>query len=493
MNRVVVIGSGFAGLSAACHLAAEGMKVTVVEKNPEHGGRARSFSAGGFTFDMGPSWYWMPDVFERFFARFSQRPEDYYQLLRLDPSYKLFKEDREWDVPADFTALCAMFEGIEAGSSEKLKKFLHEAGIKYRIAMEKLVYMPGLSIVELLKKEIVGSIAKLDIFQSMHQHLRKFFSDPVLLQLMEFPVLFLGALARDTPALYSLMNYADMKLGTWYPIGGIARVADAMYRFALALGVEFRFGESVDSIIVEHGRVSGIRSGKHTQSCDYLVAACDYRHGETLLPGNYRNYTERYWSKRRMSPSSLLYYIGIAGEIEGLRHHNLFFDAPFDQHAHRLYNEPAWPENPLMYVCCPSKTDKTVAPEGCENLFVLIPVAPGLNDSEEIREQYFNLAIERIERKTGVGIRDSIVYKRSYAGSDFIADYNAYKGNAYGLANTLSQTAILKPSIRNKKLRNMYYAGQLTVPGPGVPPAIISGEIVAGQILKRININEAAL
>lgn len=493
MEKAIIIGSGFAGLSAACHLAAQGVKVTVLEKNTTPGGRARSFSAAGFSFDMGPSWYWMPDVFERFFGAFSRKPSDYYDLVRLDPSYKVIWNDDVWNIPASFTELCTLFEAVEKGAGKKLITFMAEAEHKYAVAMDKLVYMPGLSLGELLQKDVLSSAMKIDILQSMHRHIRKFFTHPALIQLAEFPILFLGALPRNTPALYSLMNYADMKLGTWYPMGGMVQISEAMYQLATELGVEFRFEEEVQEIVVRYGRAALVKTRRAIYSASHVVAACDYAHAETLLPAEYRNYNETYWDKRKMSPSCLLYYVGVSKRIEGLQHHNLFFDAPFNEHAEKLYTAPGWPADPLMYVCCPSKTDASVAPVGSENLFILIPVAAGLPDTDEIKDQYFRLAIERIERRTGISFRENIVYQRSYAASNFIADYNSYKGNAYGLSNTLSQTAILKPSIKNRKLDNLFYAGQLTVPGPGVPPAIISGEIIARQILKQLTLNKAAI
>ncbi len=484
MKKVIIIGSGFAGLSAACFLAKAGCDVTVIEKHDQPGGRARAFTAEGFTFDMGPSWYWMPDVFERFFAAFDTQPSSFYELKRLDPSYQVIWDKERLSLPADYNALRDVFEQIETGAAERLDAFMEEAKYKYEISMDKLVYMPGLSIKEFFRKDVLGSVMRMDIFKSMHKHLRKYFTDKRLLQITEFPTLFLGALPKNTPALYSMMNYADIKLGTWYPIGGMVQIVNAMYKIATTLDVKFRFGEQVDEIVVTDNKINCLKTQSRIYSANHIVAACDYAHAEQLLPEAYRNYSGQYWEGRSMSPSSLLFYVGVNKRIEGLLHHNLFFDTSFEQHAGELYTDPRWPEDPLMYVCCPSKTDATVAPDGCENLFILIPVAPGLKDTEEIKERYFNIALDRIEQRTGVSFRNDIVYKRSYAGSDFISDYNSYKGNAYGLANTLSQTAVLKPSIRNKKLTNMYYAGQLTVPGPGVPPAIISGEIVANQILK---------
>jgi len=492
LEKVIVIGSGFAGLSAACFLAKNGADVTVIEKNEQVGGRARVFRKDGFVFDMGPSWYWMPDIFERFFNQFGKSANDYYDLKRLDPSYRVFWEDEVVDIPADFGALQALFDSKEAGAGKKLEAFLKEAAYKYDAGINKFVHKPGLSVFEFMSWDVLSSLFKIDMFTSMHSHVRGYFKNPKLLQLAEFPILFLGALPQNTPALYSLMNYADMKLGTWYPDGGMWKIADAMYKLATELGVHFRFNEPVQKINAWATETTGVTTDYDTYRSDAVVVACDYHHADSqLLPDEYRNYTEDYWDKRSMAPSCILYYIGINKKIEGLQHHNLFFDAPFDKHAAELYTTPQWPANPLMYVCCPSKTDTEVAPDGCENIFALIPVAPGMEDNEKIKEHYFNIVIQRLEQRLGVGIRDAIVYKRSYAHNDFVNDYNAYKGNAYGLANTLMQTAILKPSIKNKKLLNLYYTGQLTVPGPGVPPSLISGEVVANQLLHQLKLKTA--
>lgn len=488
MEKAVIIGSGFAGLSAACFLAKEGIEVTVIEKHDQPGGRARKFETNGFVFDMGPSWYWMPDVFERFFTQFGMRVQDQYQLLRLDPSYKVFWQDESVNIPAEYAALRTLFESKETGAAARLDKFLEEAAYKYKTSMEKLVYKPSLSLTEFATWDVISSVFKIDMFTSIHDHVRKYFRDPKLLQLAEFPILFLGALPKNTPALYSLMNYADMKLGTWYPLGGMYEIVKAMHRLATKLGVQFRFNEAATAITTIGTEAKQVITEQHTYDADLVIAACDYHHAEGLLDADKRNYPEHYWDKKDMAPSSLLFYLGIVKKIEGLDHHNLFFDASFEQHANELYTTPQWPTDPLMYVCCPSKTDKSVAPNGCENLFVLIPTAPGLQDSEDIIERYYNIAIQRLEKKLETNIAAHVIYKRSYAHSDFIADYNAFKGNAYGLANTLRQTAIMKPSIKSKKLQNLYYTGQLTVPGPGVPPSLISGEIVAKQALKKLRL-----
>lgn len=487
MTRIAVIGSGFAGLSAACFLAREGYEVTVFEKNAIPGGRARYFQAEGFTFDMGPSWYWMPDVFERFFQSFGKSTADYYSLKRLDPSYRIvYGKDDALDIPAGVEALRRMFEHLEPGSSVHLDKFLEEGKFKYDIGIHNLVYKPGLSLTEFLDINLIRGALRLHVLQSISTYIKKFFKNKKLVQLLEFPVLFLGATPENTPALYSLMNYADMALGTWYPEGGMFKVVEAMVSLARSLGVNFEFNSNVQAIELNHVRAKGLLVNGQARNFDFIVAGADYHHVEQqLLPETHRRYSASYWDKRVMAPSSLIFYLGINKKIDGLLHHTLFFDRDFKQHAREIYDAPQWPTAPQFYISCPSKTDASVAPAGCENIFILIPVAPGLDDSESTREKYFGIVMDRLEMMLGQNIRESIIYKRSYAHQDFISDYNAFKGNAYGLANTLTQTANLKPGIQNKKVPNLFYTGQLTVPGPGVPPSIISGEVVAKEVIKR--------
>ena len=488
MKHITIIGSGFAGLSAAAYMAKEGHQVTVIEKNEQAGGRARSFESAGFTFDMGPSWYWMPDIFESFFQDFGKQPNDFYQLIRLDPSYQVLWEDLQLPLPANFTELKTVFESLEKGAGNQLELFLKEAAYKYEVGIHKFVEKPGLSITEFFTLDVAKSVFKIDLLTSIHTHVRKYFSNPKLIQIAEFPILFLGALPKNTPALYSLMNYADMKLGTWYPMGGMTALVKGMQQLAMNLGVQFKFNESVLSFEYQNKSISKIITDKNTYPTDAVIAACDYHHLETaVLAPTYRNYTDDYWEKRKMAPSSILIYLGINKKLKNILHHNLLFDAPFDQHAQELYTQPQWPSDPLMYVNCTSASDPSVAPEGNENLMVLIPTAPGLIDTDEIKEAYFKKAMAKLEKHFGEDIESHIVYKRIYAAKNFIADYHAFKGNAYGLANTLDQTAILKPSIKNKHLHNLIYAGQLTVPGPGVPPAIISGKLAAQLTLKNLN------
>ena len=479
MKKTAVIGSGFAGLSAAACLAQAGFDVTVFEKNSTAGGRARKFEEQGFTFDMGPSWYWMPDVFDKFFARFGKKTSDYYQLDRLSPSYRIYYKPNDFlDIPAGVDGLYQLFEKLEPGSAKKLEKFLEEGKYKYDIGVNELVYKPGLSIFEFIDLKLLAGVFKLHVFQSISKYVRKFFKHPRIIQLLEFPVLFLGATAEKTPALYSLMNYADMALGTWYPKGGMFKIVEGMTAVAKEQGVKFEFNSKVSGFEMNGNAIKAIIVNGEARSFDYVVAGADYHHVEqTLLPASHRRYSEKYWHSRSMAPSSLIFYLGLNKKIGGLLHHTLFFDQDFTVHSKEIYEDPKWPTSPQFYVSCPSQTDPTVAPAGHENIFILIPVAPDLKDEESTREKYFNMVIDRFEKIIGQTIREHIVFKRSYAHKDFIADYNAFKGNAYGLANTILQTANLKPSMVNKKVRNLFYTGQLTVPGPGVPPSLISGQV----------------
>lgn len=486
MKKIIVIGAGFAGLATATSLADKGFEVTILEKNTTLGGRARLFEVDGFRFDMGPSWYWMPDVFENYFAKFNKKPSDYYDLIRLDPSYAvIFDSNTKVDIPAGIEKLKALFESIEIGSGARLEAFLHQAAYKYDVGMNKFVWKPSRSLSEFVSLKLLYDLGRMDVLQSFATHIRKFFTDPKLLQLMEFPILFLGATPENTPAMYSLMNYAEIALGTWYPMGGMHEIVKGMVSLAQEKGVNILCNQNVEKIEITGSKAKKVITQYTSFEADVVVAGADYHHVDTQLLGEYRNYSDQYWDKRTLAPSSLLYYLGVNKRIPKLLHHNLFFDEDFKQHAHEIYTQPQWPSKPLFYVSAPSKTDPTVAPAGHENLFILIPVAPDLKDDDEAtREYYFDLVMNRLEAYVGEEIRPNIVYKRTFAHSDFRADYNAFKGNAYGLANTLLQTAFLKPKLKNKKVANLFYTGQLTVPGPGVPPSLISGLVVAEEVAK---------
>jgi phytoene desaturase len=483
--RASIIGSGFSGLMSACVLADEGFDVRIYEKNPWLGGRASSFQSAGFHFDKGPSWYWMPDIFERAFERLGWNISELYTLERLDPAFRVYFGPNDFiDIPDNYEQLRQLFESLEKGAANNLDRFMREAAIKYDIGVNDMARLPSLSILEFLNFKALRSALQMDMFKSVSSQVRALFKNEKIRHIMEFPVLFLGASAKKIPALYTMMNYAGLKLGTFYPQGGFSQVIDAFVRVAKSKGVNFELNAAITEMKVSQGRVSHLQIEERSVETDVVIGAGDYVHMESLLPEQHRNYSEEYWEKRVFAPSSLLFYLGIDKRLKNIQHHNLFFHSDFELHTEEIYTKPSWPSDPLFYVCCPSLTDDSVAPEGCENLFFLMPIAAGLTDSPQLRQDYFNRLISSFEKITGEQIKEHIIVNESYCLADFESEYNAYKGNAYGLANTLNQTAILKPSIRNKKVSNLFYTGQLTVPGPGVPPSIISGEIVGDQVTK---------
>jgi len=478
-----IIGSGFSSLAAACYLAKEGNKVTVFEKNTNLGGRAQQFSADGFTFDMGPSWYWMPDVFESFFADFNKKPSDYYSLEKLNPGYRVFFEnDTHFDVSEDLNTIISDFEKIEKGSGKKLSEFIDNAKKNYEIAIKDIVYRPGESIFELVTPQTALKIDQ--FFSNIKRDVRKKIKNKNLQQILEFPVLFLGAKPSDTPSFYSFMNYADFGLGTWQPKNGFFDVVQAMVQLGKKLGVTYKTDSNITKIIVENNRACGIEINNEILNADVVLSGADYHHTETLLPINNRQYSEAYWDKKTFAPSSLLFYVGFDKKLENVCHHNLFFDSDFEKHAVEIYDNPEWPSDPLFYANFTSITNKQTAPKSCENGFFLIPIAPDLEDTEALREEYFEKIISRFEHITKQSVRKNIIFKKSFCVNDFKSEYNSYKGNAYGMANTLLQTAVLRPKLKSKKVKNLYFTGQLTVPGPGVPPALISGKLVA-QLIKK--------
>ena len=482
-EKIIIIGSGFSSLSASCYLAKEGYNVTILEKNQSVGGRARVFQKDGFKFDMGPTWYWMPDVFEKFFADFYKKPSDFYDLEKLAPAYQVYFDVLNSITISDkLTEIYTVFENEEKGSSVYLKKFLKAAKFNYEIAVNNMVYKPGNSITELITLDTIKNVNQ--FFKSISKEVRANIKSKKLIQILEFPVLFLGAKPNKTPSFYSFMNYADFGLGTWHPKGGMFEVVKGFVSLATELGVSIITNQNVEKIVVENGKAIGVNVNGEFLAADIVISGADYHHSESLLDTKYRKYSEKYWENRTFAPSSLLFYVGFNKKIKNISHHTLFFDTNFDVHAMDIYDAPRWPKEPLFYASFPSVTDNSFAPIGKEAATFLIPIAPGIQDTPEIREYYFVKIMDRLEKLTDQKVSDTIAFKESYCVNDFVNDYNSYKGNAYGLANTLTQTAFLRPKIKSNKVKNLFFTGQLTVPGPGVPPSIISGKIVSEMVQK---------
>ncbi len=491
-NKISIIGAGFSSLSAACYLAKAGFEVTIYERNDKVGGRARQYIDQGFRFDMGPTWYWMPDVFEKFFNDFDKKPSDYYELKKLSPAYKVyFGKNDTIDIPDNFKDICEVFEQEEKGSSKHLIKFIKSAEENYNIAVKDMIYKPGVSPLELITPETMVRFTQ--FFSTIRKQVRKEIKSKKLIQILEFPVLFLGAKPSKTPAFYNFMNYADFCLGTWHPVGGMYKVINGMVQLARELGVVFKTSSKIEQIITQDNQVTAIKVNNQLIETPLVLSGADYHHTEKLLDKSKRQYSERYWNSKTFAPSSLLFYVNFSKKLKNVSHHTLFFDTNFDQHAKAIYDDPSWPESPLFYASFPSITDNYFSPKGKEAGTFLIPLAPGIEDTPELREKYFTMIIDRLEMLTNQEVRSSILSKHSYCINDFIEDYNAFKGNAYGLANTLTQTAFLRPNLKSSKISNLYFTGQLTVPGPGVPPSLVSGKIVSELILKHTRTHEEVI
>ena len=483
-KKVVIIGSGFGGLAAAGLLAKNGHDVTVFEKNEQVGGRASVWKKDGFIFDMGPSWYLMPDVFEKFFSEFGKKPEDYMELIRLDPSYRVFFDKDDFvDISADLNKNLEIFEELEAGAKEKMKEYLKLSEYEYEIAMRDFIYKDYKHLTDFFKPKLIIEGTKLHMFQKLDGFAQRFFKSDKIRKILEYTIVFLGGSPYDSPALYSLMSHVDFNMGVWFPKGGMGKLAEAMHRLAIEQGAKFKLNEPVSKILVEKGKVVGVKTTKKKYEADIVIVNADYAWADqNLLDDKYKSYSKKYWEKRKIAPSAYLLYLGLDKQIKRFIHHNLYFHPKWDKHFEDIFDDPKWPDDFSYYVSCISKTDKKTAIKNGENVFVLIPVAPDLKDTKKTREKYFNKTIKHMEYLTGENLRDHIVIKRIFAHNDFSSRYNAYKGTALGLAHTLKQTAVFRPKHESKKVNNLYFTGHYNHPGIGVPMVIISSQILADII-----------
>ncbi|HNV01450.1 MAG TPA: phytoene desaturase family protein [archaeon] len=491
-KKVIVVGAGFSGLASAALLAKKGFDVTIVEKNKNLGGRAQTWKTKGFMYDMGPSWYLMPEVFENYYKIFGKKTSDFYKLKQLDPSFRVFYEKEGMvDLPKDKKKVYKLFDSIESGSSKKLKNYLDLAKLKYDIAMEKFLYKEYQTIIDFFTPELITSGLKLQMFESLDSYVSKKFKNHKLKKVLEYSMVFLGGSPKNTPALYSLMSHVDINKGVYYPLGGMVEIVNALEKLCKNNGVKIIKGTEVKKIITNDNTksrtlCSGILTNKGKKiSADIILVSSDYEEAETkLLHKKHSIYSTNYWNKRVMGPSALLFYIGVKGKLKSLKHHNLFLADEWEEHFDQIYKNPTWPTNPSYYVSCPSKSDNSVAPKGKENLFFLIPIANELNDGDKEREKMFKKIINDFEKRTKEKISDKIIVKRIFSQRDFKKEYNSFKGTALGLAHTLFQTAVFRPSHKSKKVKNLYYTGSYTHPGIGVPMVLISAQIVADKIQK---------
>jgi len=486
-SDVVVIGGGFGGLSTACYLAGAGADVTLLEKNDQLGGRASRLEVDGFRFDMGPSWYLMPDVFERFFGHFGHEPAEYYDLTRLDPHYRIFFKDGDRvDMVPDLAENRKTFESYEPGAAERFDEYLEKSKQNYEVGMEHFVYEDRTSISDYLDWNVAKNARGLSLIGSMQDHVEKYFEHPKLQQIMQYTLVFLGGAPNNTPALYNLMSHVDFNMGVYYPENGLGGVVDGVVELGKELGVDFRIGAPAAEIRGREGAfVTRTEDGQEFYS-DYVVSDADYRHTEMeLLDERKRQYDAEYWDSRTYAPSAFLLYLGVEGDVDPLAHHSLVLPTDWDDHFETIFEDPAWPDDPAYYLCVPSQTDDAVAPEGHSNLFALVPIAAGLEDTPELRQQYRDMVLDDIAANTGVELRDRIVVEEQFCVNDFADRYNSTQGTALGLAHTLRQTALFRPSHRSSAVDGLYFTGAFTTPGIGVPMCLISGQLTAEAMAER--------
>jgi phytoene desaturase len=485
-RSVVVVGSGFGGLSTACYLADAGADVTVLEKNEQLGGRASRLRVDGFRFDMGPSWYLMPDVFQDFFADFDRDPQQYYGLERLDPHYRIFFKDGDRvDLVPDLAANRDLFESYEPGAGAALDDYLEQAAYTYDVGMEHFVYEDRTRLRDYVDLDVLRYAHGLSLLGTMQDHVEDYFDHPKLQQIVQYSLVFLGGAPTNTPALYNLMSHVDFNLGVFYPEGGMGGVVDGVVAMAEELGVDFRTDHPVSEIRGREGGFAVRTEDGREFFPDEVVSDADYAHTEQelLVPAD-RQYDADYWESRTYAPSAFLLYLGVEGDVDPLAHHTLVLPTDWDDHFQAIFDDPAWPADPAYYLCVPSRTDETVAPEGHSNLFVLAPIAPGLDDGPERRQAFRDRLLADVADNTGVDVRDRIVVEERFTVSEFADRYNSTRGTALGLAHTLRQTSLFRPPHASTAVDGLYFTGSYTTPGIGVPMCLISGRLTAEEMAR---------
>ena len=486
--KAIIIGGGIGGLATAAMLAKSGYDVTLLEKNEQLGGRASVRKIGGFTFDMGPSWYLMPEIFEHWFELMGEKVSDHLNLVRLEPSYRVIFEGRSKpvDIYSDLERDSKTVEALEPGAAKKLKAYLAVSKKKYEIATQRFLYKNYSGLTDFLAVDMITEGPKLSIFSSMNTYVSRHFKTIEMQQLLQYTLVFLGSSPYSTPALYSLMSHVDFVQGVYYPMGGFGSLVNAMVTIGRQAGATYRTDTPVARILASNGQATGVvlESGETIQA-DIVISNTDPYHTETkLLAPKERSYSDRYWAKRTLAPSALLIYLGVEGRVPELTHHNLRFSRDWRHNFKQIFDEPAWPDNPSIYISAASVTDPTVAPKNHENLMILVPIAAKLNYTEAELESYSEKVITLLAHEFKIpDLGSRIVVKELFSVKDFESRYNAQGGTALGLAHTLFQTAVFRTDTVSKKLSNLYYVGASTNPGIGVPICLISAELVYKRLI----------
>jgi phytoene desaturase len=507
-RSAVVVGGGIAGLASAALLAREGYSVDLLEQRDHLGGRVNSWESAGFRFDTGPSWYLMPEVFEHFFALLGTSAAEVLDLTLLDPGYRVFYENHHApiDIGSDRRTSVATFERIEPGAGDRLEQYLDSAADAYDVALRRFLYSSFDSVPAMLRWDVVARSPRLArlLTSSLDSFVASRFRDR-LRQILGYPAVFLGTSPDRAPSLYHLMSHLDLQGGVLYPQGGFVRLVEAIADLARGAGARLHTGASVTGVSTRPaGRLSagaavaGVRyvdadGAERELAADVVVGAADMHHLETdLLPERLQTYPERYWETRDPGPGMVLACLGVRGAVPQLAHHSLFFTEDWNRNFGDIFGaEPRIPEPASSYVSRPSATDPTVAPPGCESLFVLVPVPADVTlgrggadgNGDPAIEKVADAAIDQIASWASLrDLRSRIVVRRTFGPADFADDFNAWSGGALGPAHTLRQSALFRTGNVSRKVSGLYYAGASTVPGIGLPMCLISAELVVKHL-----------
>ena len=505
MVRTVVIGGGVAGLASATLLAQEGHSVTLFERHERVGGRAGTLERDGFRFDTGPSWYLMPSAFDHFFQLLGTSTREQLDLRRLDPGYRVFTEpDAQGErapavtVPAGAHAVRALFERLEPGSAQRVDEYLASAREAADFAERYFLYNPFTRLGKLATPELIKRVPHLTrlLSQSLETWVNERFCHPVLRQILQYPAVFLGTSPAEAPAMYHLMSALDLDQGVQYPMGGFWQFVSRLERLAIEAGVEIVTDAEVTGINTHRRRVQSItwrRRAEHVALADVVVSAADLHHTETqLLVRADQSYPEEWWEKKKSGPGAIIVMLGVEGKLPQLPHHSLFFTTDWQSNFEAIFGaNTRVPDPASVYVCKPSATDAGVAPKGCENLFVLVPV-PADTDlghggpdgtGDGLVEMVADRVIDQVAGWAGIhDLRSRIRVRHTLGPADFADDYASWRGGMLGPAHTLTQSALFRPQNQSRRVKGLYYAGATTAPGVGVPMCLISAELV----LKRI-------
>mgnify|MGYP003582227438 CR=1 FL=1 len=488
MAKISIIGAGIGGLATANLLAQDGHEVHVYEKNAQLGGRAGRFAKEGFTFDTGPSWYLMPKVFDAYFNLLGTSSKEQLDLIKLTPAYKVYSSNQALTITGDLAQDAKTFERIEKGSGAALKTYVEKSRETYRLALQHFLYNNFKQPKDIVNKQVTARLGSMLYLATtpIHSYVQRYFKNPQLQQILEYPTVFLGSSPYSAPALYSLMSALDFDEGVYYPKGTMYAVVESLERIGRKLGVAYHLETEVTRIVVEDGRASGIQLGDNTTvESDIVIANADLHFTETkLLAPKYQTYPAAYWKKKEPSPSALLMYIGVEGKIPEFEHHTLLFTKNWRQNFHAIFKTKQVPTPASLYISKTSGLDST-APKGCENIFILVPLPAGIALTAEEQESLADEYLAQIKDTTGVDIKSRTRTRTLFGPNDFVSSYNSWQGSMLGPSHKLTQSAFFRTNNQSKKVSNLYYVGAGTRPGIGVPMCLISAELVREKIQAR--------